>query len=147
MRVILRQDISGLGKRGDICEVKDGHARNFLFPGNKAIKATDGSVAQATAMRRSRDLRDAADRAAASTIASTLVAKTIMITAKAGSEGRLFGSVTNGDVAAAIKDQTSIDIDKRKIHTGVIKTTGEHSISIKLHADVEFPVTVQVVPA
>ena len=106
MKVILRADISGLGKRGDIVEVSDGHGRNYLLPRGLGLKASDGAVAQAAAMRRRRDLRDASDREAAQTIASALVAKVITIKAKAGAEGRLFGSVTAADVVAAVSDQT-----------------------------------------
>jgi large subunit ribosomal protein L9 len=144
MRVILRSDISGLGKRGDICDVKDGYARNFLFPGSLAIKASEGATKQATAMRRARDLRDAQDRSAAQTVATTLVTKIIAIGARTGSENRLYGSVTTADIADAIAAQTGIVIDKRKINAEVIKTTGTHSATIRLHSDVVFPVTVEV---
>lgn len=145
MKVILRADRKGLGKRGDIVEVSDGHARNFLFPKGLAIVATDGAVAQAGAMRRARDLRDAQDREAAQSIASKLVATTITITAKAGAEGRLFGSVTPADIAAAVESQTNIALDRRQLHVDHIKTTGTYQVSAKLHSDVEFPITVEVV--
>lgn len=144
-RLILRQDLSGIGKRGDIVEVSDGHARNYLLPKGLAIVATDGAVSQAKAMRRARDLRDAADRESAQTVASALVARTITITMKAGAEGRLFGSVTPGDVAKAIEEQTHISIDRKKIHIEPIKVVGTHSVSVKLHSDVEFPVSIEVV--
>lgn len=144
-RLILRKDLTGLGKRGDIVEVSDGHARNYLLPKGLAIVASDGAVSQATAMRRARDLRDAADRESAQTIASTLVARTIIITMKAGGEGRLFGSVTAADIAQAIADQAHISIDRKKIHVDPIKVVGTHSASVKLHSDVEFPVTIEVV--
>lgn len=145
MRIILRSDRKGLGKRGDIVEVADGHARNFLFPKGHALKASDGAVSQAAAMRRARDLRDAQDRESGQTVAKTLVAKTIIITSKSGTGGKLFGSVTTADVAAAIEAQTSIVIDRKKLHMDQIKTLGTHSVIAKLHADVEFPVTVEVV--
>ncbi len=147
MKVILRNDMVGVGKRGDIVEVSDGHARNFLLPKGHALVATDGAVSQAKAMRRARDLRDAADRESAQTIASALVARTITITAKAGSEGRLFGSVTTGDIAQAIHAQANISIDRRKLHVEQIKTLGAYSVSVKLHSDVEFPVNIDVVKA
>ncbi len=146
MKVILRADISGLGKRGDIVEVSDGHGRNYLLPRGLGIKASDGAVAQAAAMRRRRDLRDAADREAAQTIASTLVAKIIEIKAKSGAEGRLFGSVTAADVAKAVEDQTGIAIERRKLAVpDHIKSVGEHSVTVKLHNDVQFDVTINVV--
>lgn len=145
MKVILRADRKGLGKRGDIVEVADGHARNFLLAKGHAIVASDGAVAQAAAMRRARDLRDASDRESAQTVASTLVAKTITVTAKSGSGGKLFGSVTAADVAAAIESQTGIVIDRRKLHVDQIKSVGTYTATAKLHSAVEFPVTVEVV--
>jgi large subunit ribosomal protein L9 len=147
MKVILRNDLVGVGKRGDIVEVSDGHARNYLLPKGHALVATDGAVSQAKAMRRARDLRDAADRESAQTIASALVARTITITAKAGSEGKLFGSVTTGDIAQAIHAQANISIDRKKLHVEQIKTLGTYSVAVKLHSDVEFPVSVEVVKA
>jgi len=144
MKVILRSDRKGLGKRGDIVEVSEGFARNFLFPKGHAIVASDGAVAQAAAMRRARDLRDANDRDAARTVATALVSKTITIKVKAGAEGRLFGSVTAADVAAAIEQQTKIVIDRKQLHVDHIKTTGTHQVSAKLHHDVEFPITLEV---
>jgi large subunit ribosomal protein L9 len=147
MKVILRNDLVGVGKRGDIVEVSDGHARNYLLPKGLALVATDGAVSQATSMRRARDLRDAADRESAQTIASVLVAKTITITSKAGAEGKLYGSVTTGDIAQAIHEQANISIDRKKLHVEQIKTLGTYSVAVKLHSDVEFPVSVEVVKA
>lgn len=146
IKVILRADVSGLGKRGDIVEVKDGFGRNYLLPRSLAIAATPGAVGQAQAMRRARDLRDAQDREAAQEIARTLVSRTITIKAKAGTEGRLFGSVTASDVVEAIADQTTIQLEKRQVRVEPIKTTGSHSVAIKLHADVEFPVSLEITP-
>ena len=146
MKVILRSDISGLGKRGDIVDVADGHGRNYLLPRGLAITASDAAQSQAAAMRRRRDLRDAADREAAQTIASTLVAKTIDIKVKSGAEGRLYGSVTAADVAAAVNSQTGIEIDRKKISVpDHIKTLGEHSVTVRLHHDVQFAINVNVV--
>jgi len=146
MKVILRTDMEGLGKRGDIVEVADGHARNFLLPKGKALKATPGAVEQAARMRRARDLRDASDREAATTIATTLVPKIINVTAKAGAEGKLFGSVTTADIAAAVKEQTNIELDRKSIHLDeAIKTLGEHMATVSLHADVSFPLRIEVV--
>jgi large subunit ribosomal protein L9 len=146
MKVILRTDVSELGKRGDILDVADGYARNYLVPKGLAMKATDGAAAQAASMRRARDLRDAQDRAAAETLATTLVPKVITVTARAGSEGRLFGSVTTADISSAIEAQTKVQIDRRKLVLAEpIKTLGTHTVPVKLHADVEFPVTIDVV--
>ena len=145
MKVILRSDLAGLGKRGDICEVKEGYARNYLLPRGKAMVANDGAVSQAASMRRARDLRDAQDRESAQTVASALVARTITIPAKSGSEGRLYGSVTTADIAEAVAEQTGIEIDRKQLVGEPIKSLGTHSVSAKLHADVEFPITVEVV--
>jgi large subunit ribosomal protein L9 len=147
VKVILRADVRTVGKRGDICEVKDGFARNFLFPKGLAIVATDGAVSQAAAMRRARDLRDAADRESAQTVASALVPTTITVKVKAGAEGRLYGSVTTADLSAAIEAQTGISIDKRKLSFDAVKTTGTYSATVKLHSDVQFPVSFNVVKA
>ena len=148
MKVILRADHSSLGKRGDIVEVSDGHARNHLLPHGLALVATDGAVNQAGAMRRGRDLRDAADRDSAQTIAKTLVAKVITITSKSGVGDRLYGSVTASDVAAAVQAQAGIELDRRKlVMPESIKTLGEYSVTARLHNDVEFPFTINVVKA
>jgi large subunit ribosomal protein L9 len=145
MKLILRSDRKGLGKRGDIVEVSDGYARNFLLPKGHAITASDGAVAQATAMRRARDLRDASDREAAQVVARELVSRTFTIKVKAGAEGRLFGSVTAADVAAAVEAEAKIVIDRKKLHVDHVKTTGTYQATARLHADVEFPVTFEVV--
>jgi large subunit ribosomal protein L9 len=147
-KVILRADVDGVGKRGDICEVSNGYARNFLLPRGLAIKASDGAVNQAASMRRSRDLRDAADRSAAEEVARALVARTITISAKAGAEGKLYGSVTSADVVAAVSDQAGVDLDRRQLQLAdPIKALGSHQVPVKLHSDVQFPITVDVVSA
>ncbi|MFM7126087.1 MAG: 50S ribosomal protein L9 [Actinomycetota bacterium] len=146
MKVILRADINGLGKRGDIVDVSDGHGRNYLLPRGLGIKASDGALAQAAAMRRRRDLRDAADREAAQTVASGLVSKVVDIKAKAGGEGRLFGSVTAADVVKAVESQAGVVLDRRQVTVpDHIKTVGEHHVTVKLHHDVQFDLTINVV--
>jgi large subunit ribosomal protein L9 len=147
MKVILRSDLDRVGKRGDIIEVADGFGRNYLLPRGLAFKATDGAVEQAAKMRRARDLRDASDREAAQTIASRLVPKVITITAKAGSEGRLFGSVTAADVVAAVAEQAGVTLDRKHVDADPIKSVGQHTVTAHLHADVSFPITIEVVPA
>ena len=147
-KVILRADVDGVGKRGDICEVSNGYARNFLLPRGLAITAGDGAVNQAASMRRARDLRDAADRSAAEEVARTLVARTITISAKAGVEGKLYGSVTSADVVAAVSEQAGVDLDRRQLNLAdPIKALGSHQVPVKLHSDVQFPITVDVVSA
>lgn len=145
MQVILRNDVAGLGKRGDIVDVADGHARNFLLPKGHAMKATDGAVEQAAKMRRSRDLKDASDRDAATTIASTLVPKVITISAKAHDD-KLFGSIHDADIVAAVQEQTGIALERRVISIDEpIRTLGQHTVTAALHPDVSFPITVEVV--
>jgi large subunit ribosomal protein L9 len=144
VKVILRSDVDGIGKKGDILDVADGHARNFLIPRGLALKSSVGAESQANLMRRSRDLKDSADREAAETIATRLVPQTIAITARAGGEGKLFGSVTAADVVEAIQAQTGVELDRRKVHVDVIREVGTHVVTVKLHSDVEFPVTVEV---
>jgi large subunit ribosomal protein L9 len=146
MKVILRTDVSDLGKRGDILDVSDGYARNYLVPKGLAMKASAGAAAQAASMRRARDQRDAQDRAAAEALATRLVPKVITVSARAGTEGRLFGSVTASDIATAVEAQANVQLDRRKIVLPEpIKTLGTHTVPVKLHADVEFPVTLDVV--
>jgi large subunit ribosomal protein L9 len=146
MRVVLRADVTGVGKKGDILDVTDGYARNYLIAKGLAFKASDGVVAQAHSMRRARDLKDARDREAAETIARTLVPAVIRVPARAGAEGKLFGSVTTADLASAVADQVGVELDRRRIHLDEpIKNLGTHTVPVKLHADVEFPITVEVV--
>ncbi len=146
-RVILRADVKGVGKRGDIVDVADGYARNFLLPRGSAMPASAGTVSQAAAMRRSRDLRDAKDRESAETVARVLVSKTIKIIAKSHGN-KLFGSVSAADVADAVQAQTGVTLDRRRIHLDEhIKTLGSHEVPVKLHNDVEFRVQVEVVSA
>jgi large subunit ribosomal protein L9 len=145
MKIVLRADVATLGKRGDMVEVADGYARNYLVPRGLALKATEGSQAQAQSMRRSRDIRDAAARSAAEEVATKLVPQVIAISARAGGEGKLFGSVTTSDVVDAVASQTGIELDRRNVRIDEsIREVGTHRVTVKLHADVEFPVTLEV---
>ena len=138
MKVILRSDITGVGKRGDIVNVADGHARNFLLPRGLALPASDGAVAQAGKMRKARDLREAKDRDDALAQANILTAKVITVVGKAGNEGRLFGSITAAEIVSAITSQTGIEVDRRKVVIGnQIKTLGSHEVTLRLHPDVD----------
>jgi large subunit ribosomal protein L9 len=145
VKVILRSDLDGLGKRGDIVDVADGHARNFLFPKGHALAASDGAIEQAGRMRKARDERDSSAREVATSIASTLVPKVITVQAKAGAEGKLFGSVTSADIVTAVQEQTDIELDRRQLEVDGIKTLGQHTVTASLHSDVSFPITVDVV--
>jgi large subunit ribosomal protein L9 len=148
VKVILRSDVSSVGKKGDIVEVADGFGRNYLVPKGLAIRATDNAQEQAAAMRRSRDVKDAKDRGSAEEIAKKLVPSVITVTAKSGAEGKLFGSVTTSDIVEAVQAQTGIELDRRRLQLDEpIKSIGTHTVPAKLHADVEFPITVEVVSA
>ena len=148
LKVILRSDVSGLGKRGDVVEVSKGYVRNFLAPNNLAIPATDGAIAQAGSMRRARDVKDARDRESATEIATKLVPRTIEITARASGAGRLFGSVTEAEIVEAVLAQTGIELDRKDVHLEEhIKEVGTHQATAHLHADVQFPITLEVVVA
>lgn len=147
MQVVLRSDLAGLGKKGDIIEVAAGHARNYLLPRGYAIVATQGIKKQAASMRRGRDLKDAKDREAAETVARALVPQVVTVTARAGPEGRLFGSVTALDVVTAVADQTGIQLDRRSIQLDEpIRSLGTHEVPVRLHTDVQFRVTLEVNP-
>jgi large subunit ribosomal protein L9 len=146
MRVLLRSDVEGVGKRGEVVEVAKGFARNYLFPTKRALVATVRSEPQATAMRRARDLRDIHDREAAKSVSLVLTGTTVTVTARAGAAGRLFGSVTASDVAEAVEAQTGAVIDRRKIHlVEPIKSLGTHLVPVALHSDVQVELTVDVV--
>lgn len=146
MKVVLRNDIAGVGKRGDIVSVADGFARNNLIPSGHAIAASDGIADQAAKMRRARDLRDAKNRDSAATIAQRLVPMVFTITAKSGRAGKLFGSVTPADIVAAVEDQSGAVIDRHALlpHEP-IKELGEHQVGVRLHHDVTFELRLEVV--
>jgi large subunit ribosomal protein L9 len=145
MNVILREDIAGVGRRGDIVTVADGHARNYLLPRGLALVASAGAIQQANSMRRARDLREANDRAAAHTVAEALTARSFTVKAKAGNEGRLFGSVTTTDIVSALTAQAGVTLDRKKIVAQPIRTTGAHTALVRLHADVECTIKLSVV--
>jgi large subunit ribosomal protein L9 len=146
MKVVLRSDVPNLGKRGDICDVADGYARNFLLPKGRAIPANSGIAQQAATMRRARETKDAHDRQAAEGVARSLVQHVIRLPMRAGPEGKLFGSVTTTNIAEAIAEQAGVEIDRHRLQlVEPIKTLGTHQVPVRLHADVEFPVTVEIV--
>ena len=145
MKVVLRSDVSGLGRRGDIADVADGFARNYLLPKGFALAATPGVEAQAEAMRRARAQRAAADRADAVALADLLAKAKITITAKAGREGKLFGSVSTSDIAAAIEKQAGSVVDRRALALAEpIKKTGTYQVTANLVADVSTTFSVVV---
>ena len=148
MRIVLHEGIKGLGNRGDVVDVADGYARNYLIPHGKAQMAAPGAEAQAEAMRRAWSLKNAKEREAAEEVAKRLVTTVIAVSARASGEGKLFGSVSPADIAEAISDQTGVLVDRKSVQVDEgIRTTGTHTVMIQAHDDVEFPVTVEVSPA
>lgn len=147
MRVILREDVPKLGTKGDVVDVKPGYARNYLVPRRLAMVATDGAIKQAEMMKKAREVAYAKARSDSEGIARQLVATRIRMKAQAGSGGRLFGSITSSDIAAAIESQTGIVVDRRRIMLEEpIKSTGLHEVLMRPHTEVEFRVSVEVAP-
>ncbi len=146
MKVILRADVDRLGNKGDVLDVADGHARNFLLPRGLALAATKGAIAQAESMREARQRREVADKEAAEAVRERLSATLVRIPAQSGADGRLFGSVTAGDVADAIVAQLGVELDRRRLHLDEpIRALGVHDVTLRLHPEVEAHVSVEVV--
>lgn len=143
MKVILKQDVKGLGKKDEIINASDGYAKNYLIPRGMAVEATTGNLnetknkQQAQVEKKKRELEIAKD------FASKLNDKTVVIKAKAGESGKLFGAISNKDVADAIKAQFKIDIDKKKIVMDPIKAVGEHTAEIRIYTGVVAKITVK----
>jgi large subunit ribosomal protein L9 len=145
MKVLLRSDIHGVGRRGDIVEVKSGYARNFLLPSGAAMKASASTESQATSMRRSRDLRDAASREAAEAQRTIIEAQTVSIAARASANGRLFGSVTEADIVNALRTATGISLDRHAIHmTEHVKEIGVATVTATLFDGVDATINVEI---
>lgn len=148
MRIILRSDVSGLGTTGEVLDVADGYAQNYLIPQGKAMRATEGAVAQAASMKRARDVRDAEDRSKAEEIAKVLVPQVITVSAKTGAGGKLYGSVTTTEVAAAVLEQAGIELDRRNLTIDEpIREVGTHAVAARLHESVRFQIQLEVTSA
>jgi large subunit ribosomal protein L9 len=146
MKVLLRADIKGIGRRGDIVQVKPGYARNFLLPKGSAVIATDATESQSAAMRKARDLRDQASRAAAEVQKGELEKASIVVAARAGANDRLFGSVTEADVVNAIRTATNISLDRHAIVMAEhIKELGKSQVKVNLFDGVIAGIEVEVV--
>jgi large subunit ribosomal protein L9 len=146
VKVVLREDVENLGKKGDLLDVADGYARNFLVPRGLAMHATRGVVAQSEAMRRSREAKETRDREASQLVAATLGSQTIQVKARAGEGGKLFGSVTAADVAEAVLAQTGVELDRRKVVLDEpIRELGDAQVQVRLPAEVVVAVAVAVV--
>ncbi|CAL9498362.1 50S ribosomal protein L9 [Streptomyces sp. enrichment culture] len=148
MKIILTNEVSGLGAAGDVVEVKDGYARNYLVPRGYAIRWTKGGEKDVEQIRRARKIREIATIEQANEIKTQLEGLNVGLKVRAGDQGRLFGSVTPADVADAIKASGGPDVDKRRIEVGSpIKSLGAHQVIIRLHADVAATVEVNVAAA
>jgi large subunit ribosomal protein L9 len=147
MKLILTREVSGLGHPGDVVTVADGYGRNFLLPTHNAIAWSQGAEKQIEGIRRARAARVIRDLDHAKEIKAKLEGAAISIKVKVGAQGKLYGSVTDKDVAAAIKAAAGIDIDRHKIKLAHIKKTGNHSAKVSLHGNVVASVTVAVVAA
>jgi len=145
VQVLLRRDVKGIGRRGDIVTVSSGHARNYLIPNGLAVEATDGAVEQAATVQKSRAVREAADRESARAIATAFAETPLVITAKAGATGKLFGSVTAADIVEAVERQFHVVVERK--HVSIehpIREVGTHSVSVALFADVRGTLNVEV---
>lgn len=146
MQVILLDKVANLGNLGDVVKVKDGYARNFLIPTKRARRATDSAIQEFEARRAELEKVAAEKLAAAQALGEKMAGKTVTISQKAGVDGRLFGSVTNADIAEGLK-KLGFDVVKSQVRlpNGPLKTVGEHPVSVAAHTDVVVDVTVQVV--
>lgn len=146
MKIILADDIEALGHKGDVVVVSDGYARNFLIPKGMAMTASKGALKQAEMMQKARGERMEKEKTEAASKVAVLAASPVYISARAGEEGRLFGSVTKTDVARGIEDQLGEVVDhKMIILDDPIRSLGTHSVEIKLHEQVNALVTVEVI--
>lgn len=146
-KIILTHEVSGLGAPGDVVEVKDGYARNYLVPRGLATAWTKGAAKQIEAIRRARKSREIATLDDAKAVKDRLQASPVVVQAKAGASGRLFGAVTTADIAEAVAAAGGPKLDRRKIEIAqAIKSLGDHTVQVRLHEDVAAQIDVRVVP-
>lgn len=144
MKVILNADVKGLGKKGELVNASDGYARNFLFPKNLAVEANSTAMNELKNRESSKAHHIAEEKAAATESANKINGKEIVIHAKAGSNGKLFGAITSKEVAAEINTAFGVSVDKKKITVADIKSYGEFSAEVKLYNGITAKVTVKV---
>lgn len=146
MRLILTQEVSGLGSPGDVIEVKDGYGRNYLLPQRFAMKATKGAEKQMETLQRSRAAREVRTLDEAKSLAGQLGALTVTLKARAGDGGRLFGSVTTTHIVDAVRAAGGPELDKRRVELhGAIKSVGKHTVTVRIHPEVAAEVSLDVV--
>ena len=146
MKVILLQDVKKMGKKGDVIEASDGYARNYLFPRKLAEEATANALHVVNAKKENERKKKLAELEAAQKLAAELKGKEVSIEAKAGESGRLFGAITNKDVAEVINSQFNLSIDKKKIVVNTIKVAGTYEVEVKLYPEVSTKMKVIIVP-
>ena len=147
MKVILRANVEGVGNTGDLVDVANGYAQNFLMPKGLAMRATEGAATQAEAMQRSQELRGVKEREGAEELGQQLQAQTIAIQARVGQDDQLYGSVTTSEIAEAVQAQTGIVLDRRDMSLEEpIRTVGTHQVDMRLHSDVRIQITIEVSP-
>ena len=147
MKVILRANVEGVGNTGDLVDVANGYAQNFLMPKGLAMRATEGAATQAEAMQRSQELRGVKEREGAEELGQQLQAQTIAIQARVGQDEQLYGSVTTSEIAEAVQAQTGIVLDRRDMSLEEpIRTIGTHQVDMRLHSDVRIQITIEVSP-
>jgi large subunit ribosomal protein L9 len=148
MKLILTQEVTGLGAPGDIVEVKDGYGRNYLVPRGLALPWTRGGEKQVESIKRARGVRQVRDLDHAKEIQGQLQGLKVALPVRSGANGRLFGAVTVGDIVDAVKDAGGPDIDKRRVEVGEpIKTLGAHTVTVRLHPEVSATIPFEVVSA
>jgi large subunit ribosomal protein L9 len=148
MKIILTSEVSGLGAPGDIVEVKDGFGRNYLLPQGFAIPWTKGGEKQVSSIKRARSAREIRDLGHANEVKAQLEALKVSLSARAGTGGRLFGSVTPTEVQEAVKAAGGPDLDRRRIELpGHITSTGQYQVSVRLHTDVTAKFSLSVLPS
>ena len=148
MKLILTQEVTGLGTPGDVVDVKDGYARNFLLPRGLAVAWSKGGEKQVSSIRAARSAREVKSLDEAKSMKASLEAKSIKVAARAGAGGRLFGAITPADVVAAVTSAGGPSVDRRKVEIAkAIKTTGTYAVTVRLHPEVQAKVSVQVVAA
>lgn len=144
MKVVLLEDVKGKGKKGELCNVSDGYARNFLFPKKLAVEADNAALNELKSREEAKAHHKKEEIAVANETAARLNGQTIVINAKAGSGGRLFGAVTSKEIAAEIKAKLGIEIDRKKMNVADIKGFGEYTAEIKLYQGISAKLTVKV---
>ncbi len=146
MKVILLADVKGHGKKGELCNVSDGYARNFLFPKNLAVEANNASMAELKSREDAKAHHIKEEKAAATELAKKIEGSRFTLTAKAGANGKLFGSVTTKEVVAAVKATLGVEIDKKKVTMSDIKSYGEYNAEVKLYNGINAKFIVEVKP-